>query len=85
MKNNKPTYDTPAKRVIKKLGMTPTMLTKALIKRGHKTLNASTVLRWGYNKPRGRGGLIPQRYHKDIMAIAKDLGKELRAEDLLFV
>jgi len=83
--DDNPVHDTPAKRVLAKLKMTPTTLSRALKEKGHKTLNASTVLRWGYEAPRGRGGLIPQVYHRDIMAIARDRAVDLRADDLLFV
>jgi len=84
MKNNTPKYDTPAKRVLKKLGMTPTMLAARLRDKGLPT-KTSTVCRWSYESPRGTGGFIPQTYHKHVMDIAKDMKVDIRAEDLLFV
>lgn len=84
-RGNRKKNDTPIKRVLKKLKMTPTLLTRELIKRGRISLKQSTVCRWGYPHPKGTGGYIPQAYHKDIMDIAKDRGVNLKADDLLFV
>jgi hypothetical protein len=48
----------------------------------HLRITPSGVYRWTYDKPNGRGGFIPSRYHQDLMVLAKDLGRELTFEEL---
>jgi len=60
MKNN-----TPCKKLLMKLNLTQSQLAKLL------KLDRSTVCRWDLPRNRGgRGGIIPQRNHKKIKAIA---------------
>lgn len=47
-------------------------------------LNPSSVCRWRKpKKARGSGGLIPSEHHVDILVAARQLGKNIRAEDLI--
>lgn len=43
----------------------------------------STVWRWAQPVPRGTGGLVPAKYHRDLLHLAHQLGKRLTADDLV--
>ena len=66
----------PIERIEQKLRLSTTALAKEL------GLNYSTVFKWHYPKIRhGRDGMIPHKYVKQLMAIAKKYKIELTAED----
>lgn len=46
-------------------------------------VNSSTVSRWRAPVPAGCGGTIPARYHRDLLAIAAELGARLGSDDLI--
>lgn len=46
-------------------------------------VNSSTVSRWRAPVPAGCGGTIPSRYHRDLLAIAADVGARLGSDDLV--
>lgn len=71
---------TPIERVLEKLNMDASALSKELI------VDKSTVFRWTYEKgAKGTGGNIPQKYHKDIVGIGKKNGVDITAFDLSVV
>lgn len=72
----------PGKVVIDVIGLMPTV---DGLKPEFPNLNRSTVWRW--SQPRcdgGTDGIVPSRYHLPLMRLAKQLGRNLTAEDLVF-
>lgn len=47
-------------------------------------VDESTVWRWAQERPKGTGGLVPSRYHRTLLNLARELGKTLTADDLVF-
>jgi hypothetical protein len=47
-------------------------------------LDHSSVARWPKPKPRGLGGFIPSRLHKDLLQLAATEGVELTANELIY-
>jgi hypothetical protein len=68
--------DTPANRVIEAFGG-PRALAREL------DVDHSWVVRWRKPKPEGTDGLIPAKYHRTILRVAKANGIRLRADDLI--
>lgn len=66
----------PANRVIQKFGGVRPL---ARLMDVHPSL----VSRWQCEKPSGCGGLIPSKYHRDLLALAKRQKVTLSAEDLI--
>jgi hypothetical protein len=50
----------------------------------HLELDHSSVARWPKKKPRGLGGLIPSRLHKELLDLAVRLSVPLSAEELVY-
>ena len=46
-------------------------------------LNRTTVWRWGQKVPVGTGGIVPARYHADLLSFAHQSGERLTADDLV--
>lgn len=44
----------------------------------------STVWRWAQLPPRGTGGVVPAGYHLSLLRLARQLGRQLTADDLVF-
>jgi hypothetical protein len=47
-------------------------------------LDHSSVARWPKPKPRGLGGFIPSRLHKDLLQLAVTHRVELTADQLIY-
>ena len=50
----------------------------------HLDVAESTVWRWAQPKPRGTGGVVPAEYHLSLLRLARQLGRKLTADDLVF-
>jgi len=46
-------------------------------------LNPASITRWQTDLPKGRGGLIPARYHQTLLALARKNAITLTADDLV--
>lgn len=44
----------------------------------------STVWRWAQPEAKGTGGVVPSRYHLTLLRLARQLGRQLTADDLVF-
>jgi ABC-type Fe3+-hydroxamate transport system substrate-binding protein len=44
----------------------------------------STVWRWAQDSETGTGGTIPARHHMPLLNLARDSGKVLTADDLVY-
>ncbi|MGD9882311.1 MAG: hypothetical protein AB7F22_30200 [Reyranella sp.] len=47
-------------------------------------INPTNVSRWQLPKPRGTGGLIPSKYHKPLLTLAKRRKVRLTVEELVY-
>jgi hypothetical protein len=78
----KPTTSTPGEVVLAELGLGPAV---AGLRAEFPSISRSTVWRWG--QPRnagGTGGLIPPRYHVPLLRLAKNTGRTLTTNDLVY-
>lgn len=66
---------TQYERVLSRWGMSPCEIAKIL------HLSPSTVYRWGYPKPFGTGGYIPQTRMAELSAKSRLYGVLMLAED----
>lgn len=46
-------------------------------------ISESTVWRWAQPVGKGTGGVVPSRYHLVLLQLARQLGRELTAEELV--
>ena len=51
---------------------------------GKDTVDPATIDRWQRAQPRGCAGVIPSHYHRPLRLLARDTGKDLTAEQLIF-
>lgn len=65
----------PAYRIVERLGGKREVAAKL-------GLDKSTLSRWCQPAPRGTGGCIPQRYWKELLALANDRQARITVEDL---
>lgn len=67
--------------------ITPGQLVNSLFRRvdlrRELLIAESTIWRWAQPYPRGTGGLIPSKYHADLLALSGRQGVDLTAEDLV--
>ena len=47
-------------------------------------LDHSTLCGWQRKAPKGSDGLVPSRYHKPLLDLAKEKGIELTPDDLIY-
>ena len=73
---------TPAEIVIRELRRAGVSM-RAIAR--HLDIAPSTVLRWPKSRAEGgTDGLIPSRYHRDLLALARRNGAALSADDLVY-
>lgn len=74
-----PELDVPAKcqaqRIFDRFGVTPFGMAKLL------GVSPNTTYRWLYERPRGRGGVVPVKAMRKIIAVARVNGVLLRPAD----
>jgi len=69
---------TPIQKVLKKLDISALALSKKL------GISHVAVYKWGYSKAdKGTGGIIPAKYHKAIMRLAKKMKVDLDPADFV--